>query len=127
MSAAAPTAHEETVHGAGRAHPTDRNYVVIALILAVITAGEVAMSYADVSNSIFIPVLMVMMVAKFFIVVAWFMHLRFDSRLFRRLFLAGLVLAAFVYLAFLTSMQFFGDDTVSNHPALAPPAATSIS
>jgi cytochrome c oxidase subunit 4 len=109
-------AHEETVHGTGHAHPTDRNYVGIALILAVITAAEVAMSYIDVSNAIFIPVLLVMMVAKFFIVVAWFMHLRFDSRLFRRLFVAGLVLAVLVYMGVLSAMQYFGDDTTSERP-----------
>jgi hypothetical protein len=53
------------------------------------------------------------------------MHLRFDSRLFRRMFLAGLVLAACVYLAFLTSMQYFGDDTTSeiNRNALGVTAA----
>jgi hypothetical protein len=40
---------------------------------------------------------------KFFMVVAWFMHLRFDSRLFRRLFVAGLFLALFCYTAVLTT------------------------
>jgi cytochrome c oxidase subunit 4 len=121
MTATAPTAHDE-----GHAHPSDRNYVQIAAILAVITGAEVAMSYADVSNAVFIPTLMVMMVAKFFIVVAWFMHLRFDNRLFRRLFIAGLVLAVAVYMIFLTAMQVFGDDKTSEHRALGAPPATAV-
>jgi cytochrome c oxidase subunit 4 len=118
MSAAsAPAAHEETVHGAGHAHPSDLDYVKIALFLAVVTGAEVAMSYIDVSNAIYIPVLLVMMIVKFSVVALWFMHLRFDSRLFRRFFVAGIVLATAVYLAFLSAMQYFGDDKTSELPA----------
>ena len=112
-AAAAPTAHEETVHGTGHEHPSDLQYVWVAIFLAVVTGAEVAMSYIDLSNAVYIPVLMVMMLIKFSVVVLWFMHLRFDSRLFRRLFVAGLVLAVAVYMAFLTAMQYFGDDTTS--------------
>src|SRR3712207_8648598 len=36
--------------------------------------------------------------SKFAIVAGWFMHLRFDSNLFTRLFVAGLVLAILVYI-----------------------------
>jgi cytochrome c oxidase subunit IV len=106
------TAHEETVHGAGHAHPSDGNYMLIALILGVITAAEVSLYYIDIGKAM-IPALLVMMVLKFGIVAAYFMHLKFDSLLFRRLFIAGLVLAVAVYLAVLTSFQFFGDDTTS--------------
>jgi cytochrome c oxidase subunit 4 len=38
-------------------------------------------------------------------VVLWFMHLRFDSRLFRRLFVTGIVLALFVYTIVLTTFH----------------------
>src|SRR3954471_20170244 len=126
-AAAAPTAHEETVHGAGHAHPGDLEYVKVAIFLAVITGAEVAMSYIDVSNAIYIPVLMVMMIVKFSVVALWFMHLGFDSRMFRRLFVAGIVLAALVYMAFLTSMQYFGDDTTSeiNPHSMGLPAQVS--
>ena len=112
-AAAAPTAHEETVHGTGHEHPSDLQYVGVAIFLAIVTGAEVAMSYINMSNAIYIPVLMVMMLIKFSVVVLWFMHLRFDSRLFRRLFVSGIVLAIAVYLAFLTAMQYFGDDTTS--------------
>ena len=126
-AAAAPTAHEETVHGTGHEHPSDLQYVWVALFLALVTGAEVAMSYIDMATAIYIPVLMVMMIVKFSVVVLWFMHLRFDSRLFRRLFLAGIVLAVAVYLAFATSMQYFGDDTTSeiNPHSLGIPAQVS--
>ncbi|MCU1486829.1 MAG: hypothetical protein JWN67_3575 [Actinomycetia bacterium] len=126
-AAAAPTAHEETGHESGHAHPSDLQYVWVAIFLAVVTGAEVAMSYIDMSNTIYIPVLMVMMIVKFSVVVLWFMHLRFDSRMFRRLFVAGIVLAVCVYMAFITSMQYFGDDTTSelNRHSLGVPAQVS--
>jgi cytochrome c oxidase subunit 4 len=105
-------AHEETVHGTGHAHPTDGNYIVIALILAVITAGEVGLYYIDIGKAM-IPTLLVMMVLKFGIVAAYFMHLKFDSRIFRRLFISGLVLAVAVYIAVMASFQLWGKDTTS--------------
>lgn len=118
----APVAHEETVHGAGHEHPSDWFYIKTALFLALLTAIEVALFYVedDLGTSVTIPLLLGLMVVKFGIVAALFMHLRFDSRLFTRLFVAGLVLAIGVYLAMLTSMQFFGDDRTSELPGALP-------
>ena len=105
---AAASAHEETVTGTGHAHPSDRSYVGIALILALITAAEVATFYLeDELGSVLIPALLVMMVVKFAMVAGWFMHLRFDSNLFTRLFVCGIVLAVGVYLAMLAAFEFF--------------------
>jgi cytochrome c oxidase subunit IV len=110
---AAAHSHEETVTGTGHAHPSDRSYVGIALILALITAAEVATFYLeDELGSILIPALLVMMVVKFAMVAGWFMHLRFDSSLFTRLFVSGIVLAVGVYLATLAAFEFFPKDGV---------------
>jgi hypothetical protein len=38
-----------------------------------------------------------MAAVKFFLVAAWYMHMKQDSSVFRRLFLTGLVLASVVY------------------------------
>jgi cytochrome c oxidase subunit 4 len=70
-------------------HPSPRQYVKIGVILAVVTAGEVAIYYVDSMRDIIVPFLVAF--------VMWFMHLRFDSRVFRRLFVSGLVLAGAVY------------------------------
>ncbi|MBV9281345.1 MAG: cytochrome C oxidase subunit IV family protein [Chloroflexi bacterium] len=78
------------------AHPNDAQYVAVAGALAVLTAIEVAVYYLK-STNITIGVLFVLMVTKFAMVVAFFMHLRFDSRVLRRLFLGGLSLAVVVY------------------------------
>jgi cytochrome c oxidase subunit IV len=110
---AAAHSHEETVTGTGHAHPSDRSYVGIALILALITAAEVGTFYLeDELGAWLIPALLVMMVVKFAMVAGWFMHLRFDSSLFTRLFVSGIVLAVTVYLAMLAAFEYFSDDGV---------------
>ncbi|MEL7210762.1 MAG: cytochrome C oxidase subunit IV family protein [Actinomycetota bacterium] len=48
-----------------------------------------------------------MMVVKFILVAMFFMHLRFDHKLFSWVFVAGLVLAAAVYAATLLAFEFF--------------------
>jgi cytochrome c oxidase subunit 4 len=98
------TAHDQA-HG-GHAM-SDRQYVQIALILAVITAMEVYASYADWLGKAFIPLLLFMMAIKFVSVVLYFMHLKFDSRIFSWLFYAGLLLAVGVYTAALLTFKFF--------------------
>ena len=96
-------------------HPSDKQYVVIAIILAVITAAEVA-TYAldffdDFSTTALVITLFPMMILKFGIVCAYFMHLKYDNPLFRRIFVFGLVLAVVVYTVALTAMQFWSGDT----------------
>ncbi len=74
---------------AAAAHPSPRLYWMIALILAVVTAVEVAIAYIDALEPILIPALLVLGAVKFGIVVAFFMHLKFDRPIFRSLFLVG--------------------------------------
>ncbi len=64
---------------------------MIALILAVVTAAEVAASYVEAVEPVLVPLLLVMGAVKFGIVVAFFMHLKFDRPLFRSLFLVGVI------------------------------------
>ncbi len=78
---------------AHRPHPKPRDYWIIAAILAVITAAEVAVTYIDALDAAVAPLLIVMSLAKFVLVVGWFMHLRFDAPIYRRLFLIGLISA----------------------------------
>jgi cytochrome c oxidase subunit 4 len=100
--------HAAQTEDEGHAHPSDRSYVGIAVVLAVLTALEVATYYVEEQlGGLLVPALMVMMVVKFALVVAWFMHLRFDSNLFTRVFVSGLVLAVSVYAAALLTFRFF--------------------
>lgn len=103
------TIHEDLdsdEYGEGHHGATDKQYIVIALILAIITAAEVTLSYVDV-GAIFLPALLIMMVAKFIIVVSFFMHLKFDNRIFSFMFYLGLLLAVFVYCGALATFHFF--------------------
>ncbi len=87
-------------------HPSDRTYVGIAIVLAIITAAEVLTYFVDIGDAL-IPALMIMMVAKFFLVAAFFMHLKFDIPMFTRLFVGGIALATIVYVVMLTAFQFW--------------------
>lgn len=89
-------------------HPDSSQYIVIGIILAAFTAVEVAISFATVPAGVAVPSLIVLTILKFALVVLWFMHLRFDSGWFRRLFLFGLVIALAVYAATISLMLYAG-------------------
>ena len=95
-------AHEAQAHD--HHGPTDREYVKIAAILSILTAIEVATYFVDMGDAL-VPTLMVLMVVKFFMVAAWFMHLRFDDSILSKIFITGLVLATGVYLAALSAFK----------------------
>jgi cytochrome c oxidase subunit 4 len=79
-------------------HPTPRDYVKIGVALALVTVLEVALYYIPgLSNALLMGSLIILMVIKFALVVLWFMHLKFDSRLYLRLFVSGLLLALAVF------------------------------
>lgn len=100
-------------HAAAEHHATenhglsDRKYVGIALILAAMTAAEVGLSYAGLPGGLFMALLLILMALKFWTVVSFFMHLRFDSKIFTWLFYSGLILAVCVYVAALATFHFF--------------------
>lgn len=79
-------------------HASVKTYLLIGLILTVITAAEVAIFYipAIADTSWLAPVLMIMSAGKFALVVMFYMHLKFDSRLFSVAFFAPMVLAVTV-------------------------------
>ena len=85
---------------------SDAGYIKIAIILAAITALEVSTYYVDF-GPLFMPSLLIMMVVKFVMVVSYFMHLKFDSKIFGFLFYTGLGLALFVYITALATFKFF--------------------
>ena len=77
-------------------HPTWRTYVVVGAILTAITAVEVAIFYVEALAKWLVPLLLVLSAAKFAIVVLFYMHLKFDSKIFGRVFYAPLLLGALV-------------------------------
>ncbi len=91
----------------GHAHPNDLQYVLVALFLAVITGAEVGLYYVDMDFVPYAVILTVLMIVKFATVAMFFMHLRFDHKLFRAVFLTGIVLATGVYLIVLFTFHVF--------------------
>jgi cytochrome c oxidase subunit IV len=102
-----PAAHHaaRAPHRAG--HPSPKEYVRIGVILAVLTALEVAASYSGVTGTVIIPTLLGLAVVKFALVVLWFMHLKFDDSRYARFFVMGLSGAAILYLIVLISLSVF--------------------
>jgi len=85
-------------------HPGPAVYVRVAIILAIITVVEVAIYYIEGLSSVLVPALLILSLAKFIAVVGYFMHLKFDSPIFRWMFVAGLAISTSVVLA-LIAMQ----------------------
>ena len=88
-------------------HPTEAFYIKVALILAVVTAIEVGLYYTDFGVAATNVTLLVLAGAKFVMVAAYFMHLRFDNRVLRRLFITGFILATACYVAYLMTLGIF--------------------
>jgi cytochrome c oxidase subunit 4 len=93
--------------GEVRPHPTPFQYVMIGVVLVVLTALEVTVSYleGDIPNGLIIVLLLVMMVVKFVLVAAWYMHLRTDRPIFRRFFTLGAVAAITLFMVVLTTLH----------------------
>lgn len=86
------TDHQHADHA--HEHPTWTQYKWVAIILTVITAFEVWVYYTPFKDSpFFAPLLLILSAVKFAIVVLFYMHLRYDHRLFKVLFTGPLIIA----------------------------------
>ena len=98
---------EDTHSNVDTGHPTARTYFIVAMILSLITAIEVGVFYLEGLRHGIIPVLVILSGAKFALVAMFYMHLRYDAKLFSVLFVGGLVLAFGVGISLLALFQFF--------------------
>jgi cytochrome c oxidase subunit 4 len=94
---------EGHVSGEEQHHPGWSTYWKVAVILTVITIWEVWAYYIPslVASRIFVPMLLILSGLKFVIVVMFYMHLKYDHRLFRVLFTGPLLIAALTGIALL--------------------------
>ncbi len=95
--------------GEVRPHPSPFQYVMIAVVLCVITGLEVGMYYLtnDVPRALYVTILLTMAFTKFVTVVSWYMHLRTDRPIFRRLFIVGGCGALVLYTIVLSTLHVF--------------------
>ena len=71
-------------------HPTWKQYKWVALWLTLITVAEVWIYYTPfASTSGYVPTLLLFSATKFAIVVMFYMHLKYDHKIFRALFRAA--------------------------------------
>ena len=89
----------EIVHDQ-HSHPGWRFYAVIGVILLVFTALEVV-GYIGETKGWYTPgvaaaIILVLSAVKFFSVVAYYMHLKFDNKLFTGIFVFPAILATLV-------------------------------
>ena len=97
------TAEHDEVHD----HPSDLKYIKIALILAALTLIEVLTYTFGMEGAALMAVIFPIMIVKFVVVAGYFMHLKFDSKVFTTMFVAGLGFAVVVYVVMLTTFRFW--------------------
>ena len=95
-----PVPHEER-------HPDAAEYIKIAVILTLLTSVEVAIWYIHALRGVLVYMLLILSAVKFTMVVGWYMHLKFDPPLFRRIFTFGLIVGLSVVLSFLVLFNRF--------------------
>ena len=101
------TAHDEHPAPPGETpageheHPGAKEYLGIAAVLIVLTAIEVAVFYIPSMKPIMVPTLLSLSTIKFALVAMFYMHLKFDHRLFSWLFFVPMAIAALVIVALL--------------------------
>ena len=103
----APSEHGEVEHvHTEHEHPGQGQYWVIALILAAVTAVEVALFYIEnLDEAVLTTTLIVLSLGKFLLVILYFMHLKFDNRLFSVLFAGGLITTIGAFIAVLAMQR----------------------
>ena len=97
----------DTGHAVHTGHPTPTTYFKVAMILSVVTAVEVAIFYITPLSYAIIPILAVLSIGKFALVVLYYMHLKFDSRVFSGLFFFGMFVATGVVFALMALFSWF--------------------
>jgi cytochrome c oxidase subunit 4 len=101
-------------HGGG--HASLKTYIQVAVVLAIITAVEVATLYVPgIPKALLVVSLLAMSVVKFVLVVGFFMHLKYDGGIMRAMFIGPLVLSILIILAI---MALFGAYLLLPRPTL---------
>lgn len=73
----------------------------------MLTSIEVAIYYIDLNTITLVTGLLILAACKFGLVITFFMHLRFDNRLFTVFFLGALVMAVAAFIAMLAMFRVF--------------------
>jgi cytochrome c oxidase subunit 4 len=95
-------------HGGGGGHTSVKTYINVAIALAIITAVEVATLYIPgIPKWLLVSSLLIMSAGKFYLVVGFFMHLKYDHQIMRALFVGPLLIAIIIILAVMALFSAF--------------------
>lgn len=124
----------EIVHDQ-HSHPGWRFYAVIGVILLVFTALEVVgyigetkgwfSSDASTNASVATAIILILSAVKFFSVVAYYMHLKFDNKLFTGIFVFPALLAVLVIGGMLLLFHVLHGEATAIHGDMTPRAEAS--
>lgn len=125
------TATEHAPEATHEEHVSDWVYIKVAIVLAVLTAIEVFTYFESVHKMpdwLLILTLCILMVVKFALVAAYFMHLKYDNAIFTKFIATGLIIAYPVYGVFAFSSDWLADWNVIAKIALlaVPPIITGV-
>ncbi len=84
-------------------HTPVRTYLVVFAILVVLLVATIGVSFLPLGRFALVVALAIAF-CKAVVVALYFMHLKFDNRLFRRLFVTGIVTALLVFSVVLVIM-----------------------
>ena len=87
-----------------RPHPGPLEYIQIGVVLAIITAVEVALFYIDLGTNVLVTLLLVLSGLKFLLVAMWFMHLKFDASILTIMFVSGMALAFSIFMVVIATL-----------------------
>src|SRR5687767_9068692 len=109
---------EPHTHPSEKPHPGPAQYIGIGVILTIVTAIEVWAFYWDVAVPLLVAFFIILSVLKFATVVLFYMHLRYDHRLFGSMFTGGLLLGLGVALGLIALFGnfFVGEREVAHAP-----------
>jgi cytochrome c oxidase subunit IV len=95
------------------AHASDRTYLKVGSILFILTAVEIGLFFvedmlaSDWSLYLLIASLIILSAIKFVLVVMYYMHLKWDDRMFTWFFISGMVVATAIILAMMAMYRYY--------------------
>lgn len=89
-------------------HGTPAFYTMVGAVLSIITLVEVWVFNIQELGRILIPLMLLLSLGKFVLVVAFFMHLRFDRKYYSWVFTACMVLGILMFIAVLVLINYGG-------------------
>ena len=99
----ADSAHAHAHDEAHDHHPTAKTYLWTALFLTIVTIVEISAYYYKPweESWIYVPSMIFLSAVKFAVVAAVYMHLKYDHKLFRNLFVGPLTIAVLTLIGLL--------------------------